>query len=120
MQKDPELHKEVADFNVRNRKFCYQAKTRRRRHFKERGRTPDNFDFQGTELDLTLLDLDALCHRFRIFGLDDRGKTPMLQKLTVNVFPYGINITIPWYWPLDYKRDINWKEITDILKLAGT
>ena len=37
---------------------------------------------------------------------------PLLQKLSVNVTPYGTMIVIPRFWSFDSNRDLRWRKVT--------
>ena len=40
------------------------------------------------------------------------GDRPLLQKLSINVTPFGTMIFIPRYWSFDWRRDLKWSAIT--------
>ncbi len=62
--------------------------------------------------------LDSICARHGIFGF--RGETPLLAKIAVYGTPHCLRIDIPWASNPDIKRDLNLREITRILRSAGT
>lgn len=60
---------------------------------------------------------DTFCAKWNLYGMQD-GK-PLLQKLSVNLTPFGTMIFIPAYWSFDPKRDIRWGAVTKLHKSRG-
>jgi len=52
---------------------------------------------------------DTFCAKWNLYGV--QNSRPLLQKLSVNLTPFGTMIFIPSYWSLDAKRDINWNAV---------
>lgn len=85
----------------------------RRRMVSERNFRPDNWNFDWRSKKNRFENVfDAFCHKWTLYGMEhDR---PLLQKLSVNVTPYGTMIVIPRYWSFDYNRDLKWRSITKL------
>ena len=83
----------------------------RRRMVSERNFRPDDWDFSWrSKRDRFDNVFDAFCHKWVLYGmLKDK---PLLQKLSVNITPYGTMIVIPRYWSFDSNRDLKWRAIT--------
>jgi hypothetical protein len=47
------------------------------------------------------------------------GEKPLLQKLSVNITPYGTMIVVPRYWSFDSNRDLKWSAITRLHHSRG-
>lgn len=79
----------------------------------ERNFRPDNWNFDWRSKKNRFENVfDAFCHKWTLYGMEhDR---PLLQKLSVNVTPYGTMIVIPRYWSFDYNRDLKWRSITKL------
>ena len=60
---------------------------------------------------------DTFCAKWNLYGMQN-GK-PLLQKLSVNLTPFGTMIFIPAYWSFDAKRDVDWGSITKLHKSRG-
>ena len=60
---------------------------------------------------------DAFCHRWILYGME--GDRPLLQKLSINVTPFGTMIFIPRYWSFDQKRDLRWGAIMKLHRSRG-
>lgn len=60
---------------------------------------------------------DTFCAKWNLYGMQN-GK-PLLQKLSVNLTPFGTMIVIPAYWSFDPKRDVDWGSITKLHKARG-
>ncbi len=60
---------------------------------------------------------DTFCAKWNLYGMEN-GK-PLLQKLSINLTPFGTMIFIPAYWSFDAKRDVNWGSITKLHKSRG-
>jgi len=60
---------------------------------------------------------DTFCAKWNLYGMQN-GK-PLLQKLSVNLTPFGTMIFIPAYWSFDPKRDVDWGSITRLHKSRG-
>jgi len=60
---------------------------------------------------------DSFCAKWNLYGMD-KGK-PLLQKLSVNLTPFGTMIFIPAYWSFDYRRDLRWGAVTKLHKSRG-
>ncbi len=83
----------------------------RRRMASERNFRPDGWEFTWkTVEDRFRLAFDAFCHKWVLYGVE--WERPLLQKLSVNVTPFGTMIFVPRYWSFDYKRDLKWKAVT--------
>ncbi|MCI0747348.1 MAG: hypothetical protein L0Y58_18235 [Verrucomicrobia subdivision 3 bacterium] len=83
----------------------------RRRMVSERNFRPDNWNFSWrSKRDRFENVFDAFCHKWTLYGME-RDK-PLLQKLSVNITPYGTMIVIPRYWSFDYNRDLKWRSVT--------
>ncbi|MEO8427198.1 MAG: hypothetical protein ABI651_08810 [Verrucomicrobiota bacterium] len=83
----------------------------RRRMVSERNFRPDDWDFAWHSTDDRFDNVfDAFCHKWTLYGMEQ--DKPLLQKLSVNITPYGTMIVIPRYWSFDYKRDLKWRSIT--------
>src|SRR5438046_218374 len=77
----------------------------------ERNFRPDDWNFSWRSTDDRFDNVfDAFCHKWTLYGME-RDK-PLLQKLSVNVTPYGTMIVIPRYWSFDFNRDLKWRSIT--------
>lgn len=90
----------------------------RRRRIQERSfRSHDwDFDWRGQAKRFEVV-FDAFCHRWVLYGME--GNHPLLQKLSINVNPYGTMIFIPRYWSLDWKRDLKRPSITKLHRSRG-
>lgn len=85
----------------------------RRRMVSERNFRPDNWNFTWrSKRDRFENVFDAFCHKWTLYGMEN--DKPLLQKLSVNVTPYGTMIVIPRYWSFDYNRDLKWRSITKL------
>ena len=83
----------------------------RRRMVSERNFHPDDWDFSwGSKRDRFDNVFDAFCHKWVLYGM--QGDKPLLQKLSVNITPYGTMIVIPRYWSIDSNRDLKWRAIS--------
>jgi hypothetical protein len=82
----------------------------RRRMASERNFRPEGWEFAWkTREDRFRVVFDAFCHKWVLYGMEwDR---PLLQKLSVNVTPFGTMIFVPRYWSFDHKRDLKWKAV---------
>lgn len=60
---------------------------------------------------------DTFCAKWNLYGIQN-GK-PLLQKLSVNLTPFGTMIFIPAYWSFDPKRDVDWGSITRLHRSRG-
>jgi len=60
---------------------------------------------------------DSFCAKWNLYGME-KGK-PLLQKLSVNLTPFGTMIFIPAYWSFDYRRDLRWGAVTKLHKSRG-
>jgi hypothetical protein len=90
----------------------------RRRMVFERNFRPPDWDFQWkAQTDKFRNVFDAFCHKWVLYGME-RDK-PLLQKLTVNVTPYGTMIVIPRYWSFDGHRDLKWRATTRLHHSRG-
>ena len=104
-----------ADWELLKRQFAvdrYRDKKGiiRRRMASERNFRPDGWGFHWkTEEDRFRLVFDAFCHKWVLYGME--GERPLLQKLSVNVTPFGTMIFVPRYWSFDHKRDLKWKAV---------
>lgn len=85
----------------------------RRRMVSERNFRPDNWNFSWqSKQDRFENVFDAFCHKWALYGMEH--DKPLLQKLSVNVTPYGTMIVIPRYWSFDYNRDLKWRSVTKL------
>jgi hypothetical protein len=85
----------------------------RRRMVSERSFRPDNWNFAWRSAKDRFENVfDAFCHKWTLYGMEGNG--PLLQKLSVNITPYGTMIVIPRYWSFDYNRDLKWRSITKL------
>lgn len=85
----------------------------RRRMVSERNFRPDNWNFSWkSKKDRFENVFDAFCHKWTLYGMEH--DKPLLQKLSVNVTPYGTMIVIPRYWSFDYNRDLKWRSVTKL------
>jgi len=82
----------------------------RRRMASERNFRPEGWEFRWKKRSERFrVVFDAFCHKWVLYGMEwDR---PLLQKLSVNVTPFGTMIFVPRYWSLDHKRDLKWKAV---------
>ena len=60
---------------------------------------------------------DTFCAKWNLYGMEN--SKPLLQKLSVNLTPFGTMIFIPAYWSFDAKRDVDWGSITRLHKSRG-
>ena len=60
---------------------------------------------------------DSFCAKWNLYGMQN-GK-PLLQKLSVNLTPFGTMIFIPAYWSFDHRRDLRWGAVTKLHKSRG-
>lgn len=98
-------------FNLK--KLCGNSTVMRRRMVSERNFRPKNWDFAWRTKRQRLENVfDAFCHKWTLYGM--MGDKPLLQKLSVNITPYGTMIVIPRYWSFDYNRDLKWRSITKL------
>ncbi len=85
---------------------------RRRMVFERNFRPPDwNFSWRSKRAQFENV-FDAFCHKWALYGME--GDKPLLQKLSVNITPYGTMIVIPRYWSFDYIRDLKWRSVTQL------
>jgi hypothetical protein len=85
----------------------------RRRMIQERSFRPDDWGFQWrTMKDRFRNVFDTFCHRWVLYGMEK--DMPLLQKVSINITPYGTMVFIPHYWSLDWRRDLNWEKITKL------
>ena len=82
----------------------------RRRMASERNFRPEGWKFGWkTGEDRFRVVFDAFCHKWVLYGME--WERPLLQKLSVNVTPFGTMIFVPRYWSFDHKRDLKWKAV---------
>ena len=85
----------------------------RRRMVSERNFRPDNWNFSWRTKKARFENVfDAFCQKWTLYGMEH--DKPLLQKLSVNVTPYGTMVVIPRYWSFDYNRDLKWRSITKL------
>ncbi len=85
----------------------------RRRMVSERNFRPDNWNFAWRSKKNRFENVfDAFCHKWTLYGMEH--DKPLLQKLSVNITPYGTMIVIPRYWSFDYNRDLKWRSVTKL------
>lgn len=108
----------LADWQ-RIKEHCDLAKYRsdtgviRRRMVSERNFRLKNWDFSWRTKKQRFENVfDAFCHKWTLYGM--MGDKPLLQKLSVNITPYGTMIVIPRYWSFDYNRDLKWRAVTQL------
>ena len=90
----------------------------RRRMLQERNFRPQDWKFSWeSEKERFQITFDAFCHRWVLYGME--GDKPLLQKLSVNLTPFGTIIFIPSYWSFDPKRDLRWKSVTALHRMRG-
>ena len=90
----------------------------RRRRIQERSFRCDDWDFHWRGQNKRFESVfDAFCHRWVLYGME--GDRPLLQKLSINVNPYGTMVFIPRYWSMDWKRDLKQASITKLHKSRG-
>jgi hypothetical protein len=83
----------------------------RRRMVSERNFRPRDWNFRWkTKGDHFFNVFDAFCHKWTLYGMEK--DKPLLQKLSVNITPYGTMIVIPRYWSFDSNRDLKWRAVT--------
>src|ERR1043166_6277444 len=83
----------------------------RRRMVSERNFRPKEWDFRWRLPEDRFRNIfDAFCHKWMLYGMEKNR--PLLQKLSVNVTPFGTMIFIPRYWSLDHNRDLKWAAIS--------
>jgi hypothetical protein len=83
----------------------------RRRMVSERNFRPRDWNFCWKTKDDHFFNVfDAFCHKWALYGMEK--DKPLLQKLSVNITPYGTMIVIPRYWSFDCNRDLRWRAIT--------
>jgi hypothetical protein len=76
----------------------------------ERNFRPKEWNFQWrTKKERFQVVFDSFCHKWVLYGME--GERPLLQKLSVNITPFGTMIFIPRYWSFDRKRDLNWPAV---------
>lgn len=85
----------------------------RRRMVSERNFRPKDWDFSWQTKKQHFENVfDAFCHKWTLYGM--MMDKPLLQKLSVNITPYGTMIVIPRYWSFDYNRDLKWRSVTKL------
>lgn len=90
----------------------------RRRMVSERNFRPPGWDFKWKSAeDRFRLIFDAFCHKWVLYGME--YDKPLLQKLSVNITPFGTMIFIPRYWSLDRNRDLRWEAINRLHHSRG-
>ena len=110
---NPEANADLEAFKARHPEFAKKRGVLTRTLMMERNRKPDDFKFENTPDGLAQFELNGLAFKWTLWGLE-KGKM-LLHKLTVTVSPWGIDIFIPRFWSLDWKRDLNWKAILKFL-----
>jgi hypothetical protein len=84
----------------------------------ERSFRPHGWEFSwGTQKSRFDAVFDAFCYRWILYGME--GDRPLLQKLSINVTPFGTMIFIPRYWSFDRKRDLRWGAIMQLHRSRG-
>ena len=100
------------------REFQGETGVIRRRMVSERNFRPKEWDFKWTSSEDRFRNIfDAFCHKWMLYGME--GDKPLLQKLSVNVTPFGTMIFIPRYWSFDHDRDLKWRAITRLHRARG-
>ncbi len=103
-------------FNVK--KFQASNGVIRRRMVSERNFRPPDWNFLWkSSSDRFRNVFDAFCHKWVLYGME--WDSPLLQKLSVNVTPYGTMIVIPRYWSFDGHRDLKWRATTRLHHSRG-
>jgi hypothetical protein len=122
---NPEWLKDIEDFSSRydlSKYISADTGMWRRVQVQERNFRPEDWYFRWTdpvkiEEELAYLEFETLCAKYCLHGI--QHSKPLLLKLSVNPTAHGVMIMIPYYWSFDYKRDLNWKAITRLLKARG-
>ena len=87
----------------------------RRRFRMERNFLPQEMQFRWeTDEDKFRVEFDLFCDNHCLHGYE--GSKPLLTKLAVYPTHSGIVMSVPRYWSLDYRRDLNWKAINALLR----
>jgi len=87
-----------------------EKKMLRRTMVQERNFRPKEWDFHWrTKEQRFRVVFDSFCHKWVLYGME--GERPLLQKLSVNITPFGTMIFIPRYWSFDRKRDLKWPAV---------
>jgi len=82
----------------------------RRRMVSERNFRPADWNFSwSSSKDRFRNIFDAFCHKWVLYGME--MDKPLLQKLSVNITPFGTMIFIPRYWSFDRNRDLRWRAV---------
>lgn len=90
----------------------------RRRMVSERNFHPLDWNFSWrSKSDKFFNVFDTFCYKWILYGMEK--DKPLLQKLSVNITPYGTMIVIPRYWSFDCHRDLKWKAITQLHHSRG-
>jgi hypothetical protein len=90
----------------------------RRRMVSERNFRPKEWNFKWTTPEDRFRNIfDAFCHKWVLYGME--GDNPLLQKLSVNITPFGTMIFIPRYWSIDRNRDLRWRAISRLHRARG-
>jgi hypothetical protein len=90
----------------------------RRRMVSERNFRPKEWNFKWASVEDRFRNIfDAFCHKWVLYGMEN--DMPLLQKLSVNITPFGTMIFIPRYWSLDRNRDLRWRAITRLHRARG-
>ena len=90
----------------------------RRRMVSERNFRPKEWNFKWKSREDRFRNIfDAFCHKWMLYGME--GDKPLLQKLSVNVTPFGTMVFIPRYWSFDHNRDLRWRAITRLHRARG-
>jgi hypothetical protein len=95
---NPEFQADWRRFKARFDMDTYRDKKGiiRRRLAQERSFHPEGWEFRWRRrADRFRIAFDAFCHRWVLYGME--GELPLLQKLSVNVTPFGTMIFIPRY-----------------------
>lgn len=90
----------------------------RRRMVSERNFRPTDWNFKWNSQEDRFRNIfDAFCHKWVLYGMEK--DKPLLQKLSVNITPFGTMIFIPRYWSFDRNRDLRWRAITRLHRARG-
>lgn len=90
----------------------------RRRMVSERNFRPTDWNFKWNSREDRFRNIfDAFCHKWVLYGMEK--DKPLLQKLSVNITPFGTMVFIPRYWSFDRNRDLRWHAITRLHRARG-
>ena len=114
---DPQLHADYAELDRLHGVDQYRnpAGMIRRRFRMERNFLPEESRFKWeTDEDKFRVAWQIFCENHCLYGYE--GSKPLLEKLAVYPTKNTIYMSMPRYWSIDHRRDLNWKAITALLK----